>query len=438
VGPRSYQQSSGGFFPWVMPGALLRAGAGRGLSGQRCVSLPPLRRADSMRAWQRHSRRDLPCMIGREMNTRAQVTSGIAVCLTFLGARAEANEHRDEPGHAAEQSSCDGVASIIFDAPGSIRKTAAPADFDKLRADVLAQCRSAVREGHAADIVSTLERVLEIAHTSGPRSSAVTTAIVATCAIAPASDWAARWVLIGAKERVSPLCLAALATLDRPEAKALVKAEIAQTIVSTAPANTGTSAWEVNPYIVRAAWDSVELRKVLPPQLRLAYQRRATGYFELWFALCTSGRGTPSLDSDSCQQLEPRGPNVSRPDEKRNRVALSVGLVVAAGAISAAGVAERNSTFGRVTAAGAAGAGAGLLVGSLTFHGMQRGGGNGGTENVIGTVYGTFWGTILGTVVGVPTAIVVYNVLGDSPHARVPVLSVGMLAATCSVLTFIW
>jgi ABC-type phosphate transport system permease subunit len=79
-----------------------------------------------------------------------------------------------------------------------------------------------------------------------------------------------------------------------------------------------------------------------------------------------------------------------------------------------------------------------LLVGSLTFHGMQRGGGNGGTENVIGTVYGTFWGTILGTVVGVPTAIVVYNVLGDSPHARVPVLSVGMLAATCSVLTFIW
>ena len=103
----------------------------------------------------------------------------------------------------------------------------------------------------------------------------------------PRASWATLWMIRFATQRTAPVCLAALADSDQPEAKKFVDGQLGQLFHKTENYVEGNHV-EVDSFVLDAAEFSPRLRVRLGSLLPHAYRLRPENYGSLWAAVCSN------------------------------------------------------------------------------------------------------------------------------------------------------
>lgn len=359
--------------------------------------------------------------------TAKVVTCAAAFVVIQLGhARPGRTEGADPAASAEEATACAELIPVLLTPQGNVRVAESNADEVLWRA-ATEPCRRLVAANRAPRITAALRAVLDRPPPLRLDEHVTYAAVAAVCALRP--GWGAAWPL---RERFVPACLAALAEQESAEARAAVDRELAEAIQPFEGDLLAMTPALVETHVLVAVRLSPTMRARTVPLLAAAYDAHAGGYELLRRLLCTDEAGPPALDGATCG----RYPVVAEDGWKRRRLhqrlawrtTVAVGL---AGAAVAVGVVARNNELGRVTAAGAVAAGAGLTTLAVftqaNRHSTPLGRG-------IATAYGLIWGAILGVSGGVVT----YLATGEPGQGRAWTTAAGAALASISTLTMIW
>jgi hypothetical protein len=322
---------------------------------------------------------------------------------------------------------CRGLAGKLTTGNGKIRPINDGDAYQLLSAATTDACRDAVEQNRAPEITGPLGQAFVESQTQTRADATSLTAQTALCVLRPRAAWATSWMIRFATQRTAPVCLAALASSDQPEAKRFVDDELGRLLRKEGNDD------EVDSFVLDAAELSPTLRSRLGVLLPHAYQARPVNYSRLWAVVC-SDADPAALDKATCTRLAPAEDRWQLDGDTPAKLVRTGLILTVAGVAVAGGVAERNNNGGLAVATTAAAAGAGLAFGTFTDWLVQRNGGGGGTEHAGGALAGIFYGTIVGVAFGTAGGLIAYEALKGAPDGRAATTVAGAaMAALCSV-----
>jgi len=344
---------------------------------------------------------------------------------------AEADSGPSGPPLAVDVSGCGALKDKLIAPDGTIRFAAERDAYQVFAAATTDRCRQAVERNAAPEITGPIVAALLRGASMPYPDGAALTAQTALCVLRPQTDWAFSWMLRSASQRTAPVCLAALADSDRPEAKRLVEGMFNQMF------GNPSSNVVADGFVLQAAAYSPAMRARLRGLLPKARRLNASNLGDVEAVACYSAdRTTLGSICDVPARDNGRGQNEHR--LATNLTVAGLVLAVAGGAIAGA-VSSRHDDGGLALATISAAAGSGLLFATVSDLSVTGGGHpTNGTESSLEALGRIVYDPLFGIIGGVAGGLIAYEALKDSSGGRVATTAVGAATAALCTIRFVW